>query len=100
MSLEEAVHQTVEECISEGVLSEFFREHKEEILEMGVYEFDQELYDRVLREDGETIGREETTLEAIKSIMETLKLPEEQAMDALKVPEAERIKYRERLTEN
>ena len=71
---------------------------------MGVYEFDQELYDRVLREDGEAIGkeigREEKALEDIKSLMETLKLPEEQAMDALKVPEAERIKYRERLTEN
>lgn len=104
MSLEEAVHQAVEECISEGILAGFFREHREEILEMGVYEFDQELYDRVLREDGEAIGkeigREEKALEDIKSLMETLKLPEEQAMDALKVPEAERIKYRERLTEN
>lgn len=104
LSLEEAVHQAVEECIPEGILAGFFREHREEILEMGVYEFDQELYDRVLREDGEAIGkeigREEKALEDIKSLMETLKLPEEQAMDALKVPEAERIKYRERLTEN
>ena len=94
----------MEECISDGILAVFFREHREEILEMGVYEFDQELYDRVLREDGEAIGkeigREEKALEDIKSLMETLKLPEEQAMDALKVPEAERIKYRERLTEN
>ena len=58
-SLEEAVRQAVEECISEGVLAEFFRGHREEIVEMGVYEFDQELYDRVLREDGEAIGRKE-----------------------------------------
>lgn len=91
----------VDECISEGILAEFFREHKKEVMEMGIYEFDQELYDRVLREDGEMIGREigreETTLEDIKSLMETLKLKEEQAMDALKVPEAERKKYRERL---
>lgn len=96
-TLEEAVHQAVNECISEGILAEFFREHKKEVVEMGIYEFDQELYDRVLREDGEAIGREETTLVNIKSLMETLKLKEEQAMDALKVPEAERIKYRERL---
>lgn len=30
----------------------------EEIVEMGVYEFDQELHDRVLLEDGEAIGME------------------------------------------
>lgn len=107
-SLEEAVRQAVEECISEGVLAEFFRGHREEIVEMGVYEFDQELYDRVLREDGEAIGkeigkeigREEKTLEDIKSLMETLNLTEEQAMAALKVPETEWVKYRERLKDN
>lgn len=56
LSLEEAVRQTMEDCISQGVLTEFFREHKEEVVEMGIYEFDQELHDRVLLEDGEAIG--------------------------------------------
>lgn len=37
---------------------EFFREHKKEIVEMGIYEFDQEVHDRVLREDAEAIGIE------------------------------------------
>lgn len=55
---ERAVAQAVDECISEGILSEFFREHKKEIVEMGIYEFDQEVYDRVLREDAEAIGIE------------------------------------------
>lgn len=55
---ERAVSQAVEECISEGILSEFFREHKKEIVEMGIYEFDQEVHDRVLREDAEAIGIE------------------------------------------
>ena len=55
-SLEEAVRQAVEQCISEGILAEFFGEHRKEIMEMGIYEFDQELYDRVLLEDGEAIG--------------------------------------------
>ena len=56
MKLEKAVSQAVEECISEGILSDFFREQKKEIVEMGIYEFDQEVYERVLREDGEAIG--------------------------------------------
>jgi len=58
IKLEKAVSQAVEECISEGILSGFFREHKKEIVEMGIYEFDQEMYDRVLREDGEAAGIE------------------------------------------
>ena len=58
IKLEEAVRQAVDECISENILADFFREHKEEIVEMGIYEFDQELYDQVLREDGEERGIE------------------------------------------
>lgn len=56
LSLEEAVRQAVEGCISEGILAEFFKKHKEEVVEMGIYEFDQELHDKVLLEDGEAIG--------------------------------------------
>lgn len=56
IKLEEAVSQAVEECISEGFLSVVFSEHKKEIVEMGIYEFDQEVHDQVLREDGEAIG--------------------------------------------
>ena len=58
IKLEVAVRQAVDECISENILADFFREHKEEIVEMGIYEFDQELYDQVLREDGEERGIE------------------------------------------
>ncbi len=101
LRLEEAVRQAVDECISEGILTVFFRENREEIVEMGIYEFDQELYDKILLEDGKAIGIEKGIeigiLKSIKSLMETLKLTEEQAMEALKIPEAERRKYRERL---
>ena len=101
LRLEEAVRQAVDECISEGILTVFFRENREEIVEMGIYEFDQELYDKILLEDGKAIGIEKGIeigiLKSIKSLMETLKLTEEQAMEALKIPEAERTKYRERL---
>ena len=58
MKAEEAVRQAVDECISEGILAEFFKENREEIVEMGIYEFNQEVYDEVLREDGEARGIE------------------------------------------
>ncbi|MCM1025285.1 MAG: hypothetical protein NC432_02550 [Roseburia sp.] len=55
---EAAVRQAVDECVSENILTEFFRKHRKEIVEMGVYDFDQELYERLLREDSEEIGIE------------------------------------------
>ncbi len=42
----------------ENVLTDFFKENREEIVEMGSYEFDQEVYDQTLREDGVAIGIE------------------------------------------
>ena len=66
IKLERAVSQAVEECISEDILSEFFVKHKKEIVEMGIYEFDQEVYDQVLREDGEAIGFERGKKEGIE----------------------------------
>ena len=38
-------------------------------------------------------GIESTTLNAIRNLMETLKLTAEQAMEALKVPKEEKVKY-------
>lgn len=59
IKLENAVYQAVEECILEGILAEFFREHKKEIVEMGIFEFDQELHDKTLYEDGVAAGIEQ-----------------------------------------
>ena len=38
-------------------------------------------------------GLETGTLNAIRNLMETLKLTEEQAMEVLKVPKEEKVKY-------
>ena len=38
-------------------------------------------------------GLETGTLNAIRNLMETLKLTAEQAMEALKVPEEDKVKY-------
>ena len=97
MKAEEAVRQAVDECISEGILAEFFKENREEIVEMGIYEFNQEVYDEVLREDGEARGIEIGRRQDIESLMDTLKLTAEQAMDALKIPTADRNTFMEKL---
>ena len=96
LSLEEAVRQAVEECISGGILAGFFREHREEIVEMEIFEFDQKLYNEALKED----DREATTLRNIENIMDTLKLTVEEEMAALKIQKDEWEMYVERLEES
>ena len=44
-------------------------------------------------EQGLERGLETGTLNAIRNLMETMKLTAEQAMEALKVPGAEKVKY-------
>ena len=50
-----------------------------------------------LRDESIQRGIEQGKVESIKSIMETLKLSAQQAMDALKIPAAEQAKYIARL---
>ena len=101
IKLESAVLQALEECISENILAEFFRGNREEVVEMSIWEFDQELHDKTLLEAGEAIGLEKGiekgTLKAIKNIMSTLKMTVEQAMAALRIPETDKRKYADRL---
>ena len=47
------------------------------------------------RAEGRKEGRAESRAEAIQNLMDTLNLSIEQAMSALKIPFAERSKYRE-----
>lgn len=54
--LEQAVPEAVDECVAEGVLADFFKVHRKEIVKMGILEFDQELYEKTIREDAEAIG--------------------------------------------
>ena len=49
------------------------------------------------REKGRLEGIDQSRVESIKSIMETLKLTAQQAMDALKIPKGEQGKYMARL---
>ncbi len=58
MSTESAVRSAVDECIAEDILKEFFTSHKEEVIGVSIFEFDEELYREAMREDGIEIGIE------------------------------------------
>ena len=62
--------------------------------------FSQGVWDKGMKagmEAGRKEGAAQTMLNSIKNLMETLGLTIEQAMSALKVPDADRPKYLERL---
>ena len=59
MPLKDAVERAVDECIREGILSEFLMEQKAEVVKVSIYEFDEEREMRLIREDEREIGREE-----------------------------------------
>ena len=59
LGTEAAVRQAVEECIAEDILKKFFQEHKEEVVGMSIWEFNEELYREAMREDALEDGRNE-----------------------------------------
>ena len=47
-----AVTEAVDECIASGILSDFFSEYREEVIDVSVYDYDEEGRMRVEREEG------------------------------------------------
>ena len=47
-----AVTEAVDECIASGILSDFFSKHREEVIDVSVYDYDEEGRMRVEREEG------------------------------------------------
>ena len=106
---EKAVEETLRRCIEENILAPFLMTRQKEVAEIMVTLFDQEkvmeIHDYHIAEtarkdglqegrvEGRVGGRVEGTLSSIRSLMETLGLSIEAAMNALKVPEDERSKY-------
>ena len=56
MPIEEAVAVAVDECIKEDILADFFRRNKAEAIQMSIYEYDQELHNKTLLEEGIEVG--------------------------------------------
>ncbi|MCH5263661.1 MAG: hypothetical protein J1F42_12165 [Lachnospiraceae bacterium] len=59
MPLSEAVEKAVDECIAEGILSEFLKKKRAEAIKMSIYEYDEELHLKTLFEEGVEKGMEQ-----------------------------------------
>ena len=59
MSVEKAVEKAVNDCIAQGILREFLRKHKAQVIKMSIYEYDEEKQRKFDREEGREEGRKE-----------------------------------------
>ena len=105
MSIAEALDQSLEGCIREGYLSDYFRKIREEAKHMLWMEFDQQAYEEAIRNESREEGREEGRKEGgdqmlidnIRALMDTQRVSVQGAMDMIKLPADKRQKVLELL---
>ena len=70
MELDAAAERAVDECIHEGVLSDFLRKNRGEAIEMSIFEYDEERELKLIRraeyEEGLKEGREDGLKDGLK----------------------------------
>ena len=59
MSFPEAVEKAIDECIKKGILAEFLRKNRAEVLRVSIFEYDEEEHMRQEREESRQEGFEE-----------------------------------------
>ena len=93
MPLQDAIEKAVKDCMAQDILKDFLESNRNQVVSTSLEEFDQELYEKIIRDE----GREEARLTSIRNLMESMKIPAQQAMDLLKIPEAEQETYLSKL---
>ena len=89
MELKEAIDLTVRECIEENILRDFLEQHRREVCDMCLTEFDEKKYEDVLREEGREEGLAEGRSEERKTLLEIFqklkegKTPEQLVADGM-----------------
>lgn len=81
MDINDAVELAVTECIKEGILEEFLRESRAEVIAMSIFEFDEERELKLIREDeyrhglekGRLEGEQETLGKSLVALIDSLK---------------------------
>ncbi|MGN0941571.1 MAG: hypothetical protein ACI4OA_07690 [Selenomonadaceae bacterium] len=113
-TLEKAIISAVNECIDEGVLKQYLLANKSGVTDMILTEYNEELHDRTMKDEGRAEGRAEGRVEGlakgraegraegriegrvnaivdnIRSLMKSAKWSRDEAMNALQIPQDER----------
>jgi hypothetical protein len=91
--IEDAVDKAVDELPEKSVIKNFLLKNKAEVKRMCVTEYDEAWTMNMFKEEGREEGREEEKLSNIKTLMETMKLTAQQAMNALRISDTDQKHY-------
>ena len=58
MSLAEAVERAIDKCIKEWILSDFLKKNRAKVISVSIFEFDEERYYQILKEEGREEGED------------------------------------------
>ena len=101
MELNMALDRAVTECIQEGILTDFLRKNRAEVIKMSLYEYDQEQHMKWLREEGyeqgHEDGKEDNLVTNIQALMKNMNISVQQDMEVLEVPKEKYKVYEEKL---
>ena len=56
---ETAINLAIDKCINEGILADFLKKHRNEVVSMSIFEYNAKLHEDTLREDSREEGRRE-----------------------------------------
>ena len=73
LDIRTAVINAIDECIEEGILVDFFEEHREEVVEVSIYDYDEEDVRRTLFEEAKEMAKEELKEVVKAEVMEEVK---------------------------
>lgn len=68
LDIRTAVINAIDECIEEGILVDFFEEHREEVVEVSIYDYDEEKTRKTLFEEAKEMCRDEVKAEVRKEL--------------------------------
>lgn len=68
VNMKDAINRAIDECIEEGVLSEFLKKHRGEVMLSCITEFNEEAFIKGIHEE----GREEATLDIARNLLDVL----------------------------
>ena len=68
-----AVTEAIDECIDEDILVDFFEQHREEVVEVSIYDYDEEDVRRTLFEEAKEMAKEELKEVVKAEVMEEVK---------------------------
>ncbi|MBQ6502411.1 MAG: hypothetical protein IJI57_00685 [Flexilinea sp.] len=91
--IETAVDLSIEELSEDSVLKPFLLEHKAEVKNMCITEYDETKTMNMFKEEGREEGREEEKLASIQLIMKKMQFSARQAMEFLEISSADQPRY-------